>query len=108
MSAKPQSRSVASPRSALPEPGVRRRSRLPRGGRRQGTSSPPRDARNRARGVLAVSAVPWIDVDPVDPFLDAPPSAALLDIDFDDDNDDALGAARSFHRAVRGEEGAWS
>ncbi len=77
MSAKPQSRSVALPRSALPEPGVRRRSRLPRVGRRRGTSSPPRDARNRARGVLAVPAVPWIDVDPVDPFLDAPPSAAL-------------------------------
>ncbi|MBA8914595.1 hypothetical protein [Methylorubrum thiocyanatum] len=43
----------------------------------------------------------------VDPFLDAPPLAALLDADFDDDADDALGSARSFHRAVRGEEGGW-
>ncbi|GJE81992.1 hypothetical protein [Methylorubrum thiocyanatum] len=108
MSAKPQSQSVASTRSGLPEPGGRRPSRLTHGGRRRGPSAPRRGVRDRARSALAVPAAQErIDVVGVDPFLDAPPLAALLDADFDDDADDALGSARSFHRAVRGEEGGW-
>ena len=106
MSAKPQSQSAASPRSGLPEPGRRQPPRLPRGGKRRGPSSLRRGARDSARGP-AHRAVQDIDADPIDPFLDAPPFAALLDPDFDDDTDDALGPARSFHRAVSGEEGGW-